>query len=73
MDILKPILDLIKELIQPQQGTKFLLTIAALAAIYFLHEKGLSTNTTDIVIGLMVAVYYVADVFHKVKKQENGK
>ncbi len=69
-DFIQPILDLIKSLVQPESGTKFLITIAGLAAIYFLHANELATDTTDIVIGLMVAVYYVADIFHKVKKQE---
>jgi len=72
-DYIQPFLDLIKNLVQPQEGTKFLVTVAGLGTIYLLHAKELATNVTDVVIALMVIGYYVADIFHKVKKQENGK
>ena len=70
-DLIQPILDLIKALVQPQSGTKFLITIAAMAAIYFMHAKGIATTISDVVLAGMVAVYYVADIYHKPKKKEN--
>lgn len=67
-EFIQPILDLIKTLVQPSQGTKFLITLAAMAAIYFMHSKAVATTGSDIAIAGMVAVYYVADIYHKTKK-----
>ncbi|KKL81518.1 hypothetical protein LCGC14_1993950 [marine sediment metagenome] len=72
-DFIQPFLDLIKTLVQPQQGTKFLITIGAMAAIYFMHSKGIATTVSDVVLAAMVTVYYVADIYHKPKKKENGQ
>ncbi len=69
-DFIQPILDLIKTLVQPQQGTKFLITIGGLAALFFMHKYGIATTSSDVVIGIMVAAYYVADIFHKGKKEK---
>jgi hypothetical protein len=64
-DFVQPVLDLIKTLVQPQQGTKFLITIVGLAALYFMHKQGVATTSSDIVI-----VYYVADIYHKGNKEK---
>ena len=76
-DLIQPILDLVKALVQPQQGTKFLITVAAIGAIVYLHSKGIATDASDITIATLAAVYYVADIFHKKKaanivKSDNG-
>lgn len=71
--IIQPVLDLIKTLVQPQQGTKFLITVAGMGAIYMMHKAVIATTTSDIVIGVMVAVYYAADIIHKPKKKENAQ
>lgn len=70
-EFIQPILDLIKTLVQPQQGTKFLITIAGMAAIYFLQAKEIGTTATTVSIAAIVCAYYIADIFHKIKKQES--
>jgi len=67
-DFIQPILDLIKTLVQPQQGTKFLITVAGMAAIYVLQSKGIGDIATTVTIGAIVIAYYVADIYHKPKK-----
>ena len=67
-DFIQPILDLIKTLVQPQQGTKFLITVAGMAAIYFMASAGILTDAITITIGCIVVAYYVADIYHKGKK-----
>lgn len=69
-DFIQPILDLIKTLVQPSQGTKFLITLAGFGLIYYLEKSGLGDDATIITVGSMVAVYYVADIFHKTRKAE---
>ena len=71
-DLIQPIVDLIKSLVQPQQGTKFLVTLAGLGSIFLLRKQGLGDPTTIIVIGLMVVSYYVADIFYKLKRKDGG-
>lgn len=70
-EFIKPILDLIKTLVQPQQGTKFLITIAALGAIYVLQSQKIGDMATTITIGCIVVAYYVADIYHKGRKGES--
>jgi hypothetical protein len=70
-ELFQPVLDLIKMLVQPEKGTKFLVTVAGLAAIYFMHVKTIDNSTSDIVIGVIVAAYYVADIFYKTKINNN--
>lgn len=69
-EFIAPILDLIKTLVQPEKGTKFLLTLAGIGAIYFMHSKAIATLSSDVVIGLMVVAYYIADIYHKPKKEK---
>ncbi len=69
-DFIQPILDLIKTLVQPSQGTKFLITVGGFAALYFMHKQGVATTGSDVVIGAMVIVYYIADIYHKNKKEK---
>lgn len=76
-DFIQPILDLIKSLIQPQQGTKFLVTVACVGAIYMLVSKsaGLALDTellkyAVVMLGLMPIAYYVADFLHKNRGQK---
>ena len=68
-DFIQPILDLIKTLVQPQQGTKFLITMAGLASMFFMHKAAIATGTSDIVTGLVIVAYYMADIMHKGPKQ----
>lgn len=67
-DLIQPILDLVKALVQPQQGTKFLITVAAIGAIVYLHSKGIATTTSDIVLMVIAVIYYLADIFAKTRK-----
>lgn len=72
-DLIQPILDLIKALVQPAHGSKFLITLAGIGAITYLHSKGIATDASDVTVAALAAVYYVADIFAKkdVKKQKN--
>lgn len=67
-EFMKPILDLIKTLVQPSQGTKFLVTLAGFGMIYLLASKNIGGPYGIPVVGLVVIVYYVADIYHKGKK-----
>ncbi len=67
-DFIQPFLDLIRTLVQPQQGTKFLITLAGIGGIIFLQMKGIGSGPAIITIGVLVASYYIADIFAKGKK-----
>ena len=67
---IQPILDLIKDLIQPQNGTKFLITIAGLGLLGYLKHSLISDPVTTIVIGLVIIAYYIVDTFSKGKKKK---
>lgn len=71
-ELIQPFLDLIKNLVQPEKGTKFLVTVAAIGAIFFMHKYAISTMESDIVIGGLAAVYYIADIHYKTKLKENN-
>ncbi len=71
-EFIKPFLELIKALVQPEHGTKFLTTFGGFGLIYLLADKGLLTDTITITVGCMVIFYYIADIYYKkIKKQEN--
>ncbi len=67
-DFIQPILDLIKTLVQPEKGTKFLITLAVVGGVVYLHKEGISTTSSDIALSALAIAYYLADVFHKLKK-----
>lgn len=69
-DLIQPFLDLIKQLVQPEKGTKFLVAIAAMGALYLTHAKGFATISSDAGFVLLAAIYFVADIYHK--KGKNG-
>jgi len=71
-DFVQPILDLIKNLVQPQQGTKFLLSLASLGTIFYMHKSAIATPTSDIIIAVLLSVYYIADIIAKTRKSKNG-
>jgi len=60
-----PIKELILGILERKKGTKFLATVAALGAIVYLHMQGHATATSDIVIGGVLAFYYLADILSK--------
>jgi len=66
-EFLKPILDLIKALVQPSQGTKFLVTIAGFGMIYLLATKDIGGVYAIPVVGVIIIAYYAADIYHKPK------
>ena len=68
-DFIQPILDLVKTLVQPEKGTKFLITLAGLGAIYYMHSSTIATDASDVVIAIVVVAYFVADIFHKLRKE----
>lgn len=66
-ELLSPIIDLIKALVTPQQGTKFLVTVIGIGAITYLCYNGLAT--TEVVIGIvaMVAAYHISNIWMSTK------
>lgn len=69
-DFIQPFTDLIKTLVQPESGTKFLVTISGMGAIVFLTMKGYveGSDMTIIALAAMVISYYVADIIYKRNK-----
>ena len=67
-EFIKPILDLIKTLVQPSQGTKFLVTISGFGMIYLLASKDIGGSYAIPVVGVVIIAYYVADIYHKPRK-----
>ena len=67
-EFLKPILDLIKSLVQPSQGTKFLVTMGCFGMIYLLASNDIGGPYAIPTVGVITVGYYVADIFHKTKK-----
>ena len=72
-EFIQPILDLVTKLVQPSQGTKFLITLAGFAVIFYLKKAGIGDSVTIIVVGSMVIVYYLADLIGKREKKEETK
>ena len=66
-DFIQPILDFVKDLVQVQHGTKFLVTIAGLGGIIWLKYSGLADPTTTITIACLIVAYYFADIVYKAK------
>ena len=64
-DIVQPLLDTVLRLIQPQQGTKFLVTVAGLGALVFLAMKGLLTPELTWAVPIVIGLYYVSDLLAK--------
>jgi len=54
-------------------SSKFLITAAGLGAIYVLQSQKIGDISTTITIGCIVIAYYVADIYHKGKKNGGTK
>ena len=67
-EFIAPILDLIKSLVQPEHSTKFLVTVAGIGGIVYLHVQGISTTSSDIVMAALCAAYFASDLYHKRNK-----
>ena len=67
-DFIQPFLDLIQKLVQPEQGTKFLVSLGAIGSIVFLQYKGLSDITTTLTVGLIAIAYFIVDYLYKLQK-----
>ena len=67
-DFIQPILDLIKTLVQPEKGTKFLITLAVVGGVVYLHKAGIATTSSDIGLVALAIAYYGFDTFHKLRK-----
>ena len=72
-DFIQPILDTVLKLIQPKQGTKFLVTVAGLGGLIYLAKLGLLSTPLVIAIAVIVGLYYISDLIAKVfcKPQED--
>lgn len=68
-DFIQPILDLIKTLVQPEKGTKFLITLAVVGGVVCLHKEGIATTSSDLGLVALAVAYYGFDTFHKLKKK----
>jgi len=64
-EFIQPVIDLVNAILLRKEGTKFLATVAALVAIYMMHANQIATVASDIIVGAIVAVYYVADIYYK--------
>lgn len=62
-ELLQPIIDLIKALVTPQQGTKFLITVIGIGTVGWLCYKGIATWPTIIGIVIMVVAYHVSNIW----------
>lgn len=71
-NLLKMAIDLIKALVTPQQGTKFLITTIGIGALTWLSYKGLAT--TPVVIGVVAVVlsYHLSNIWLTSKGMQNG-
>ena len=72
-DLIQPILGLIQKLIQPEQGTCFLLTLANIGAIYQMHATGVATTASDLILGAILITYYIVDTYRKRGRREVEK
>jgi len=72
-EFIQPILDLIKTLVQPEKGTKFLITLAVVGSVAYLHKAGIATTSSDLGLVALAIAYYGFDTFHKLKKDGGGK
>lgn len=71
---IQPVLDLIEKLVQPEKGTKFLVTIAGIGAIVYLTVQSFVSGDAIVYsIAAIVILYFGADIFHKLRKKENGQ
>jgi len=70
-ELLQPIIDLIKALVTPQQGTKFLVTVIGIGSVTWLCYKGLATLPAVIGIVLMAVAYHLSNIY-LTKKGMNG-
>lgn len=59
------ILDLIKAMVTPEQGSKFLLSAIGLGAIVYMHKIGIDSEWSDVTIGAVLIAYYVADSYKR--------
>lgn len=69
---LQPALDLIKTLVQPSQGTKFLVAILSIYVVYEMAVASLG-STPMIVVGCVAVAYGTADCIYKTFKLKIGE
>jgi hypothetical protein len=62
-ELLQPIIDLIKALVTPQQGTKFLVTVIGIGAVTWLCYKGIATLPAVIGIVAMAIAYHLSNIY----------
>ena len=71
-ELLSPIIDLIKALVTPSQGTKFLITVVGIGSVAWLCYKGLATWEVVAGIVAMVVAYHICNLWLTKKDIENG-
>ncbi len=71
-DLIQPIADFIKTIMQIENGSKFLVTIAGIGGIIWLKYKAIGDPTTTITIACLIVAYYFADIYYK-SKIKNGE
>ena len=69
-EFIQPFLDLIQKLVQPEQGTKFLITLGTEAGLYNLISSGLVPGLWGaIIMGAIAIGYFFVDYFYKLQKK----
>ncbi len=67
-EIIQPFLDLIQKLVQPEQGTKFLVSLAGIGSIFYLQYKQMGDWQTSATIAAVAIAYFIGDIYYKTKK-----
>ena len=70
MKVVEMVINLIESLVQPQNGTKFVITAFCMGFIYFMHKQAISTDLSDILLASIVVVYYLVDMYAKRNRDE---
>ena len=66
------LLDLIKGMVTPSEGSKFLLSALGIGGIFYMHKLTIASDFSDGMIGAICVAYYIADTIKK-RMMLNGK
>jgi hypothetical protein len=59
------LLDLVKAMVTPAEGSKFLLSALGMGAIVYMHKTAIASEWSDVTIGVVLVAYYIADSFKR--------
>lgn len=58
--------NLLKALVNPDQGTKFLVAISGIVAIVWMTEKGITEPMPYVLVCALVMLYLISDLIYKI-------